>query len=66
MVANLASVLAGVSQPEDMAEMRLLITADIERAKERRTAWSQGDRARRGNGGMSCNHGMAGGCRLKD
>jgi hypothetical protein len=50
--ANLATVLAAVGKPEDMAEMRLLIKADIERVRKGRAAWSRGDRTRRGNGGM--------------
>ena len=50
--ANLASVLASVGAPEDIAEMRVLINADIERVRKGRAARARGDRTSLGNGGM--------------
>jgi len=51
--ANVGSVLASVGAPEDMAEMRDLIRADIERVRRGRAARAQGDRGRLGNGAVT-------------
>ncbi len=50
--ANVGSVLASVGAPEDMAEMRELILADIERVRRGRAARARGDRGRLGNGAV--------------
>jgi hypothetical protein len=53
--ANLASVLALVGKPEDMADLQTLIRVDIERVRKGRAARARGDRGRLGNGAaMSC------------
>jgi hypothetical protein len=50
--ADLASALARVGEPEDIAILRELICADIERAKRGREAWVEGNRGKLGNGGV--------------
>lgn len=49
--ANLASALAQVGKPEDMADLVRLIRADIERVRRGRAARAAGDRGPLGNGG---------------
>jgi hypothetical protein len=49
--ANLASVIAQVGKPEDMADLVTLIRADIERMRRGRAAHAAGDRGPLGNGG---------------
>lgn len=49
--ANLASSIAQVGQPEDMADLMTLIRADIERVRRGRAARAAGDRGPLGNGG---------------
>ena len=51
--ANLASVLGQVGEPEDIAALRELIQADIERFRKGREARLKGDRGRLGNGGVT-------------
>lgn len=50
--ANVGSVLASVGAPEDMAEMRALIRADVERVRRGRAARARGDRGRLANGAV--------------
>ncbi|MBI3802629.1 MAG: hypothetical protein HY282_02575 [Nitrospirae bacterium] len=50
--ANLASSIAQVGKPEDMADLVLLIRADIERVRRGRAARAAGDRGPLGNGGV--------------
>lgn len=50
--ANLASSIAQVGKPEDMAELVRLIHADIARARRGRAARSAGDSGPLGNGGI--------------
>jgi len=49
--ANLASSIAQVGKPEDMADLVRLIRADIERVRRGRAARVAGDRGPLGNGG---------------
>lgn len=49
--ANLASSIAQVGKPEDMADLVTLIRADIERMRRGRAARAAGDRGPLGNGG---------------
>ena len=49
--ANLASSIAQVGKPEDMADLVTLIRADIERMRRGRAARKAGDRGPLGNGG---------------
>lgn len=49
--ANLASSIAQVGKPEDMADLVILIHADIERVRCGRAARADGDRGPCGNGG---------------
>ena len=49
--ANLASSIAQVGKPEDMADLVTLIRADIERVRRGRAARATGDRGPLGNGG---------------
>ncbi len=49
--ANLASSIAQVGEPEDMADLVTLIRADIERVRRGRAAREAGDRGPLGNGG---------------
>ncbi|HBH03321.1 MAG: hypothetical protein A2W08_07185 [Candidatus Rokubacteria bacterium RBG_16_73_20] len=49
--ANLASSIAQVGKPEDMADLVTLIRADIERVRRGRAARAAGDRGPLGNGG---------------
>ena len=49
--ANLASSIAQVGKPEDMADLVALIRADIERMRRGRAARAAGDRGPLGNGG---------------
>lgn len=49
--ANLASSIAQVGKPEDMAELMMLIRADIERMRRGRAARAAGDHGPLGNGG---------------
>jgi hypothetical protein len=49
--ANLASSIAQVGKPEDMADLVRLIHADIERVRRGRAARAAGDRGPLGNGG---------------
>ena len=49
--ANLASSIAQVGKPEDMADLVTLIRADIERIRRGRAARAAGDRGPLGNGG---------------
>ena len=49
--ANLASSIAQVGKPEDMADLVTLIHADIERMRRGRAARAAGDRGPLGNGG---------------
>ena len=49
--ANLASSLAQVGEPEDMADLVALIRADIERVRRGRAARAAGDHGPRGQGG---------------
>jgi hypothetical protein len=49
--ANLASAIAQVGKPEDMADLVTLIRADIERVRRGRAARAAGDRGPLGNGG---------------
>lgn len=49
--ANLASSIAQVGKPEDMADLATLICADIERVRRGRAARAAGDRGPLGNGG---------------
>lgn len=49
--ANLASSIAQVGNPEDMADLVRLIRADIERVRRGRAAHAAGDRGPLGNGG---------------
>jgi len=48
--ANVGSVLASVGAAEDMAEMRALVQADIERVRRGQAARARGDRGKLGNG----------------
>ena len=48
--ADLASALARVGEPEDLASMDELIQADIERMRKGREARAKGDRGKQGNG----------------
>lgn len=48
--ANLASSIAQVGKPEDMADLLRLVRADIERVRRGRAARAAGDRAALGNG----------------
>jgi hypothetical protein len=48
--ADLASALARVGEPEDLARLHELITADIERMRKGREARAKGDRGRQGQG----------------
>jgi hypothetical protein len=50
--ANLASSIAQVGRPEDMADMVTLIRADIERMRRGRAARAAGDRGPLGNGSI--------------
>ena len=50
--ADLASSIAQVGQPEDIADLVTLIRADIERMRRGRAARAAGDRGPLGNGGM--------------
>ncbi len=50
--ANLASSIAQVGKPEDMADLVKLIGADIDRMRRGRAAWVAGDRGPLGNGGI--------------
>jgi hypothetical protein len=50
--ANLASSIAQVGEPEDMADLVTLIRADIERMRRGRAAHAAGDRGPLGNGGI--------------
>ena len=50
--ANLASSIAQVGKPEDMADLVTLIRADIERMRRGRAARAAGDRGPLGNGGI--------------
>ena len=50
--ADLASSIAQIGDPEDMADLERLIRADIERMRGGRAAILAGDRGPRGNGGM--------------
>ena len=53
--ANLASVISQVGEPEDIADLKALIEADIERVKKGLAAWSKGERGSLANGGIrSC------------
>jgi NACHT C-terminal Alpha/Beta 2 len=49
--ANLASSIAQVGRPEDMADLVRLVRADIERMRHGRAARAAGDRGPVGNGG---------------
>ena len=49
--ANLASAIAQVGRPEDMADLVALIRADIERMRRGRAARAAGDHGPLGNGG---------------
>jgi hypothetical protein len=49
--ANLASSIARVGEPEDMANLVMLIRADIERVRRGRAARAAGDHGPLGNGG---------------
>lgn len=49
--ANLASAIAQVGQPEEVADLMTLIRADIERVRRGRAARAAGDRGPLGNGG---------------
>lgn len=51
--AALASSLAQVGKPEDMADLVRLIRADIDRVRRGRAARAAGDRGPQGNGGSS-------------
>ena len=55
--ANLASSIAQVGEPEDMADLVTLIRADIERMRRGRAARAAGDHGPRGNGGNVTNAG---------
>jgi hypothetical protein len=48
----LASAIAQVGEPEDLAVLRELIRADIERVRKGREAYAKGDRTRLGHGGV--------------
>jgi hypothetical protein len=48
--ANLASSIAQVGEPDDMADLVRLMRADIERMRQGRSARAAGDRGPRGNG----------------
>ena len=48
--ADLASSIAQVGEPEDMADLARLIRADIKRVRKGRAARAAGDRGPRGNG----------------
>lgn len=50
--ADLASALARIGEPEDIAILHELIRADIERVRRGREAWAKGDRGKLGNGGV--------------
>lgn len=50
--ANLASSIAQLGFPEDMADLLTLIRADIERMRRGRAALASGDRGPLGNGGI--------------
>ena len=50
MKADLASSLARVGEPEDLARLHELIQADIERLRKGREARAKGDRGKQGNG----------------
>jgi hypothetical protein len=50
--ADLASALARVGEPEDIAILRELVRADIERVRRGREARAKGDRGKLGNGGV--------------
>lgn len=50
--ADLASSIAQVGTPEDMADLVTLISADIERVRRGRAARAAGDRGPLGNGGI--------------
>ena len=49
--ANLASSIAQVGEPEDVADLLILIRADIERMRRGRAARAAGDQGPLGNGG---------------
>ncbi len=51
--ARLASALAEVGDPEDVSDLIMLTRADIERVRQGRAAWIQGDRSAKGQGGMT-------------
>ena len=55
--ANLASSIAQVGEPEDMADLVTLIRADIERMRRGRAARAAGDRGPLANGGSVTNAG---------
>ena len=50
--ANLASSIAQVGEPEEMADLAKVIRADIERMRRGRAAWVAGDRGPVANGGI--------------
>ncbi len=50
--ANLASSIAQVGSPSDLADLVTLIRADIERSRRGRAAYAAGDRGPLGNGGI--------------
>jgi hypothetical protein len=50
--ADLASALARVGEPEDIAILHELIRSDIERVRRGREARAKGDRGKLGNGGV--------------
>lgn len=56
--ANLASSIAQVGQPEDMAELVTLIRADIDRMRKGRAARAAGDHGPLGNGGYMSHAGQ--------
>ena len=51
-VANLASSIAQVGEPEDIADLADVIRADIERMRRGRAAWAAGDRGRVASDGI--------------
>ena len=50
--ANLASSIAQVGEPEDIADLASVIRADIERMRRGRAAWVAGDRGSVASGGI--------------